>query len=276
MRVEHVGEHVDVAELGHLVADGEEPAARALRLLGHVAAAGARREDLEAGAEEVVRPDRALRAGDLVAQVHAAAERPAHLELAHRAALEADQRDRVVLGLDRVHERVRPAHHLDRAGCSLPMYERMISMQWQPRSTIGPPPACAASQNHALCGPGCVSRERAHVHVADRARLHGRDRLQRLRRVDEVLEVAAEHAGALDVSSIRFASVGRAGERLRAEHRLAVRRAELDGLLVQVVRQPDHDRVRRRGARLRARGRSSIPARRCRAQNACARSSERE
>ena len=37
----------------------------------------------------------------------------------------------------------------------------MISMQWQPRSTIGPPPACAASQNQALCGPGCVSRERA-------------------------------------------------------------------------------------------------------------------
>ena len=34
-------------------------------------------------------------------------------------------------------------------------------MQWQPRSTIGPPPACAASQNQALCGPGCVSRERA-------------------------------------------------------------------------------------------------------------------
>ena len=44
---------------------------------------------------------------------------------------------------------------------SLPMYERMISMQWQPRSTIGPPPACAASQNQALCGPGCVSRDRA-------------------------------------------------------------------------------------------------------------------
>ena len=46
---------------------------------------------------------------------------------------------------------------------SLPMYERMISMQWQPRSTIAPPPACDASQNHALCGPGCVSRERAHM-----------------------------------------------------------------------------------------------------------------
>ena len=37
-RPEHVREHVDVAELGHLVADGEQPAGRALRLLGDVAA----------------------------------------------------------------------------------------------------------------------------------------------------------------------------------------------------------------------------------------------
>jgi hypothetical protein len=39
----------------------------------------------------------------------------------------------------------------------------MISMQWQPRSITAPPPAWSASQNHAECGPGCVSRERAHV-----------------------------------------------------------------------------------------------------------------
>ena len=25
-----------------------------------------------------------------------------------------------------------------------------------------PPPACFSSQNHALCGPGCASRERTH------------------------------------------------------------------------------------------------------------------
>ena len=36
-------------------------------------------------------------------------------------------------------------------------------MQWHPRSTIAPPPACSASQNQAECGPGCVSRERAQV-----------------------------------------------------------------------------------------------------------------
>nr|HMN83463.1 PhoH family protein [Burkholderiaceae bacterium] len=43
------------------------------------------REHLEARAQEVVEPDRALGPGDLVAQVHAATERPAHLELADRA-----------------------------------------------------------------------------------------------------------------------------------------------------------------------------------------------
>ena len=42
----------------------------------------------------------------------------------------------------------------------LPTNDRTISMQWQPRSTMAPPPACPASQNQALCGPGCVSRLR--------------------------------------------------------------------------------------------------------------------
>ena len=56
-----------------------------------------------------------LGAGDLVAQVHAAAERPAHLELADGARLVAHQRDGVVLGIDGVHQRVGVAHHLDGA-----------------------------------------------------------------------------------------------------------------------------------------------------------------
>ena len=45
----------------------------------------------------------------------------------------------------------------------LPAKLRMISMQWQPRSMIGPPPVSRPSQNHALWGPGCVSRERTQV-----------------------------------------------------------------------------------------------------------------
>ncbi len=40
---------------------------------------------------------------------------------------------------------------------------RMISMQWQPRSMIAPPPVRRPSQNHALWGPGWVSRERTQV-----------------------------------------------------------------------------------------------------------------
>ena len=91
-RAEHVAEHVDVAELGDLVADREQPAGRRLRLLRDVAAARSRRrEHLEPGPQEMVHPDRPVRAGHLVAQVHPAAERPAHLELADRPRLEADE-----------------------------------------------------------------------------------------------------------------------------------------------------------------------------------------
>ena len=46
---------------------------------------------------------------------------------------------------------------------SLPTKLRMISMQWQPRSMIAPPPVSRPSQNHAECGPGCASRERTQV-----------------------------------------------------------------------------------------------------------------
>jgi hypothetical protein len=53
-------------------------------------------------------------AGDLVAQVHPAAEGPADLELADRSRLEPDQGDGVVLVVDRVDEGVGRAHDLDR------------------------------------------------------------------------------------------------------------------------------------------------------------------
>ncbi len=45
----------------------------------------------------------------------------------------------------------------------LPTKLRTISMQWQPRSMIAPPPVRRPSQNQALCGPGCVSRDRTQV-----------------------------------------------------------------------------------------------------------------
>jgi hypothetical protein len=53
------------------------------------------------------------------------------------------------------------AQHMTSTGrLPLPTNDRTISMQWQPRSTTAPPPACSASQNQALCGPGWVSRLR--------------------------------------------------------------------------------------------------------------------
>src|SRR5512133_1449646 len=92
----------------------------------------------------------------------------------------------------------------------------MISTQWQPRSTMAPPPAWFASQNHALCGPGCVSRERAHV-------------------------TAPTCPASTIATAFRVFGVPR--ERFRAEDRLAVARGDGDGLLVQLVREADHDRV---------------------------------
>ena len=59
----------------------------------------------------MVEPDCAFGASHFIAQIHAAAEGPAHLELADGAALELDQGNAVVFGLDRVDQRILPAHH---------------------------------------------------------------------------------------------------------------------------------------------------------------------
>jgi hypothetical protein len=106
--------------------------------------------------------------GNLVAQVHPAAERPAHLELADRARFEADERHRVVLVGDRVNERVRVAQNVDRP-VPLPTKLRMISMQWQPRSMIAPPPVSRPSQNQARMRSRVRLARADPRHVADRA-----------------------------------------------------------------------------------------------------------
>ena len=64
-------------------------------------------------------------------------------------------------------------------------------MQWQPRSTIGPPPAWARVPEPGAVRTGVRLARARPQHVADLAGLHSGDRLQRLRRVDEVFEVAA-------------------------------------------------------------------------------------
>src|SRR3970282_2525651 len=91
----------------------EDPAAPALRLLGPVPCAAPGAEQLEPRPQPVVEPDRPLRAGDLVPQVHAAPEGPAHLELSEGSALVAHQPHGVILGLDRVDLCVTPAGDLE-------------------------------------------------------------------------------------------------------------------------------------------------------------------
>ena len=116
-------------------------------------------------------------------------------------------------------------------------------MQWQPRSMIAPPPVRRPSQNQAECGPGMRLARADPGDVADRAGPHRRDRLERLGRVAQVLEIAAEDAGRLDRLEHPTGLLGGPPERLRAEHRLAGLCRELDRLLVEEVRQRDDDDV---------------------------------
>ena len=92
---------------------------------------------------------------------------------------------------------------------------RMISMQWQARSTMAPPPASVLSQNQALCGPEWVSR----------------DRTQR------ILPSAPRLTAAMD-----FRVLGVSRQRLGAEDGLADAGRELDRLFVEIVGDTDdHD-----------------------------------
>ena len=190
----------------------------------------------------MVRPDRPLGAGDLVAQVHAAAERPADLELADRAALEPDQRDRVVLRLDRVHERVGPAHHLDRpvllahvrcgrSRCSGSRGRRSPrrppARRPRTRRCAGPD-ASRASVPRARRRPAPPARRRR-PSASSACRRGPRDSRRRCPRARPCRASASPRPPSGRAASCR-------GPPCRA-------RAELDRLLVQVVRQPDHDRV---------------------------------
>ena len=240
---EHVGEHVRVAELGHLVAHREQPAPRRFELLGDVSRTAAGDVHLVAGAQEVVQPDGPLGAGDLVAKVHSAAERPADLELAERSRLEADQAYGVVLGLDRVHQGVRPAHHLHRA-VSLPGEGPDDLDAVASEIDDGAPARLAGVPEPRAMRAGMRLPRSDPGHVADGPAAHRGGRLQRLRGVDEVFEVAGEHAGRFDgvEDPLRLRRV--AGERLGAQDRLAGGGGEGDRLLVEEVGKSDDDGVR--------------------------------
>jgi len=199
----------------------------------------------------MIQPDRALRARHLVAQVHAAAKRPAHLELANRAVFETDQRDAVVLGLYRMDERVGPAHHLDRANVLADEAAHdldAVAPQVDDGAAAGllkvpEPVTVRAGMRLARAGPG---------DVAQRTVLHRCDRLQRLGRIAQVLQVTAEHAGRFDLVHHPFGLGRVAPQRLGAEDRLARGRGQVNALFVNMIWQPDDDgidRVRRTGRR---------------------------
>src|SRR5690606_33469246 len=112
--MEHVCEHVIVAQFIHLVAHGEEPAAVALGFLSDVALTFSCGEYFEAGTEEIIDPNSPFGAHYFIAKVHATAERPAHFKLSDGAGLVLHQRDGVVFRLNRFYLRIGPAHDLHR------------------------------------------------------------------------------------------------------------------------------------------------------------------
>ncbi len=239
---EHVAEHVDVAELGDLVADGEEPALLHFCLLGDVTLARAGGEHLEAGAQPVVQPDGALGAADLIAQVHATPEGPAYLELADRPALEPDQPDAVVLGVDGVHQRVGPAHDLDGpVGLADEAADDLdaVAAHVDDRAPAGElripePGAVRAGVRLAAADP-----ER----LPDRAVPHRLQRLERFRRIDQILQIAGEDARSLDRLQHLLSLLGLAPERLGAEDGLAGPGGLEHDVAVEEVRQANHDGV---------------------------------
>ncbi len=230
-----------VTQLVDLVADGEEPAALGLGLLGHIAATRSG-EHLEASAQEMIEPDRAVGAGDLVAQIHAAAESPANLELAHGAVLEADQRDSIVLGGDRMHQRIGPTHHLDRA--IVLAHKAADDLGAMAAQVDDRPTAC----QFGIPEPGAVRAgvgfTRAHPqHIAERPGFDRAERLEGLGGIDQIFEIAREDPGPLDGIEHLFSFGGSAPQRLGAQHRLARCRGHRDGLDMLGVWQADHHRV---------------------------------
>ena len=190
----------------------------------------------------MVEPDGAVGAGNLVAQVHAAAERPAHLELADGARRKPDERNRVVLVLDGVDHGVGGAHDLHRP---VPLAHEVaddldaVAAKVDDGAAARKPPvpeprAVRAGVRLAGADPG---------HVAQGAVLNGLDGLERLGRVAEVLEVAAKDPRLLHGLQHSAGLVRGPAERLGAEHGLAGLGDGLDGLLVEVVGQRHHDNV---------------------------------
>ncbi len=109
---------------------------------------------------------------------------------------------------------------------------------------MAPPPVSRPSQNQRRMGSRVGLARADPGDLADGASLHGPNRLERLRRVAEILQVAREDAGGLDLVEDPARLVRRSTERLRAEDGLARLGDKLHGLGVEEVRQAYDDDVR--------------------------------
>src|SRR5579883_387504 len=241
--VQHLREHRGIAQLADLVSNREQPAAVGFGLLGDVALLSRGRKHLEAGAQPVVEPDGTLRAGNLVAQVHAAAEAPTDLELADGAAVIANQPDRVVLRGDGMHLGIGPAHDLkrpdvlaDEGAADLDAVAAEVDDGTATRLLDIPEPGAM--------GSGVRLARARPQDLAEGAGPYGLNGLLRFGGVDEVFQVAMKDAGLLHDLQHVAGFAGVTGQRLGTQDRLAGLRGQFDGLFVLVIRQADHHDVR--------------------------------
>src|SRR5690606_22256782 len=184
-------------------------------------------------------------AADFVPQIHPSMKGPAHLNLPDRAALEPNEHDAVVLGFDGVHERVCPAHDLERTVIlphEIPDDLDAVAAQIDEGAT-----ACvvAVPEPRGMGAWMCLTR--AHPeYVSDGTVSHAPHGLQCFRCVHEVLEIAGEDAGLLHRVQHALRFIGGASKGLRAEDGFPGLRTHHHGLFVQVVGAPDHDHIRLR------------------------------
>src|SRR5690606_11636077 len=182
-----------VSQVVYFIADRKEPATRRFGFLCHIVSAFTCCEHLESRAKEVVDPDRAFRSHHLIAEVHPATERPAHLKLADRTILILDQCDSVVFSLDRLDLRVGPAHDFHRenilSNVTAGDFDTMA-----PQVQDGATACLFQVPEPVAVGPGVCFACLRPTDPAQRAVAYGFYGFDRLGCIHEVLEVPVKNA----------------------------------------------------------------------------------
>jgi hypothetical protein len=149
----------------------------------------------------------------------------------------------VILGVDRVHLRIGPAHHLHRPHILADEIARDLDAM------------AAHVDDRAAAGDRLVPEPiavRARVrftaarpqHLAQRPALHRMKRLERFRRIHEVFQIPGEHPRLLDRFQHPFRFFRRATQRLGAQNGLARLRRQRHRFFMQIIGQPNHDHIR--------------------------------